>query len=85
MIIRPRRKAAGMEDDPISGHGLNTDSAREEASRFRPKNRHNSYSYHINEDNTRKSGYTRSLKFNSKLFLARVTRGTSDNRLEEKI
>lgn len=26
-----------MEDDPISGHGLNTDSAREEASRFRPK------------------------------------------------
>lgn len=45
-----------MEDDPISGHGLNTDSAREGASRFRPKNRHNSYSYHINEDNTRKSG-----------------------------
>lgn len=37
MILRPRRKAAGMEDDPISGHGLNTDSAREGASRFRPK------------------------------------------------
>lgn len=37
MILRRRRKAAGMEDDPISGHGLNTDSAREGAPRFVPK------------------------------------------------